>query len=96
MKLFIYALLMVLLLPVFLLGFPFYMVPILLSRGKVSGTAYEPFTFGLPVTPDFSGQLANYLAEHGLVLDCDRPLGDEKGGKVPYGGLVLAVTPTLP
>ena len=43
MKLFIYALLMVLLLPVFLAGFPFYMVPILLSRKRVSGTAYEPF-----------------------------------------------------
>ena len=43
MKLLIYALLMVLLLPVFLLGFPFYMVPILLSRKRVSGTTYEPF-----------------------------------------------------
>jgi hypothetical protein len=43
MKLFFYVLLMLLLLPVFLLGFFFYMVPILLSRGKISGTAYEPF-----------------------------------------------------
>jgi hypothetical protein len=46
--------------------------------------------------PDFSGQLTNYLEEHGLALDCGRPIGDEEGGKVPYGGLVLAVTPTLP
>lgn len=43
MKQFIYVLLMVILSPIFLLGFPFYMVPILLSRGKVSGTTYEPF-----------------------------------------------------
>lgn len=46
--------------------------------------------------PDFSGQLTNYLEENGLALDCGRPMGDEEGGKVPYGGLVLAVTPTLP
>ena len=56
----------------------------------------EAITFGLPVTPDFSDQLTNYLEEYGLALDCDRPMGDEGGGKVPYGGLALAVTPTLP
>ncbi len=39
----VYVLLMVLLTPVLLLGFPFYQIPILLRRGKVSGTAYEPF-----------------------------------------------------
>jgi len=43
MKLFLYSLLMVLLAPVFLLGYPFYQFPLLLQRGKVSGTAYEPF-----------------------------------------------------
>jgi methyltransferase (TIGR00027 family) len=66
------------------------------ARLGVKATYGEPFTFGLPVTPDFSGQLTNYLAEHGLALDCGRPLGDEGSGKVPYGGLALAVTPTLP
>jgi methyltransferase (TIGR00027 family) len=55
----------------------------------------EPWTFGFAVTPDFSGQLKNYLEEHGLALDRIRPLGDEKGGKVPYGGLVLAEKKTL-
>jgi methyltransferase (TIGR00027 family) len=64
------------------------------ARLGVKATYGEPFTFGLPVTPDFSGQLTNYIEEHGLVLDCDRPLGDEGRGKVPYGGLALAVTPT--
>lgn len=43
MRPFLYALLMVLLLPVLLLGYPFYQIPILLRRGKVSGTTYEPF-----------------------------------------------------
>ncbi len=43
MRLLLYALLMVLLAPLLLLGFPFYMVPILLRRGEVSGTTYEPF-----------------------------------------------------
>ena len=56
----------------------------------------EAITFGLPVTPDFSDQLTHYLEEYGLALDCDRPMGDEGGGKVPYGGLALAVTQTLP
>ena len=28
---------------VFVIGFGFYMVPILRARGRVSGTAYEPF-----------------------------------------------------
>jgi hypothetical protein len=43
MKLTLYALLMVLLAPLLLLGLPFYMAPILMSRGRVSGTTYEPF-----------------------------------------------------
>jgi methyltransferase (TIGR00027 family) len=43
MKLLLYVLLMILFTPLFLLGFPFYMLPILIRRGKVSGTAYEPF-----------------------------------------------------
>ena len=33
-----YALLMVLLAPLMLLGLPFYMLPIMLRRGRVSGT----------------------------------------------------------
>ena len=43
MRLFLYILVMLLLTPAFLIGYLFYMIPILLSRGKVSGTAYEPF-----------------------------------------------------
>jgi methyltransferase (TIGR00027 family) len=66
------------------------------ARLGVKATYGEPFTFGFPVTPDFSGQLTNYLEKHGLALDWDQPMGDVGGGKVPYGGLVLAVTPTLP
>jgi methyltransferase (TIGR00027 family) len=67
------------------------------ARLGVKATYGEPFTFGFPVTPDFSGQLANYLEEHGLALDRDRPMGgDKEDGIVPYGGLVLAVTTTLP
>ncbi len=30
--------------PIYVIGLGFYMVPILLARGRVSGTAYEPFT----------------------------------------------------
>ena len=56
----------------------------------------EPWTFGFPVTPDFSGQLKNYLEEHGLALERNRPMGDEEIGKIPIGGLVLAVTKTFP
>lgn len=66
------------------------------ARLGVKATYGEPFMFGFPVTPDFSGQMKNYLEERGLALECDRPLGDEVGGKVPYGGLVLAATPILP
>ena len=43
MKLFLFILLMILMVPVFLLGYPFYQIPILLKRGRVSGTTYEPF-----------------------------------------------------
>ena len=43
MRMFLFVLLMVVISPLFLLGMPFYMIPVLLSRGKVSGTAYEPF-----------------------------------------------------
>ena len=35
------------LLPVFLLEYPFYQVPILFVRGRVSGTTYEPFNMRL-------------------------------------------------
>ena len=44
MRLLLYALLMVLLAPLLLIGLPFYMAPILLRRGEVSGTTYEPFS----------------------------------------------------
>jgi len=39
----VYILLNIVLTPAYLLAFPFYQIPILLRRGKVSGTAYEPF-----------------------------------------------------
>ena len=62
----------------------------------VKVTYGEPWTFGFPVMPDFSGQLKNYLEEHGLTLERNRPMGDEGSGEIPYGGLVLAVTKTFP
>ena len=43
MRLLLYVLLNVLMVPIFVIGMGFYMVPILLARGRVSGTAYEPF-----------------------------------------------------
>lgn len=63
-----------------------------MARWSVKATYGEPFTFGFPVTPDFSERLREYLKEHGLVLDHHRPMGAEGDGKVPYGGLALAVT----
>ena len=44
MRVLIYTVLMVLFTPLLLVGLPFYLVPILASRGRVSGTAYEPLT----------------------------------------------------
>ena len=43
MRMLFYTILMIIFLPLFVIGFPFYFVPIMLTRGKVSGTAYEPF-----------------------------------------------------
>ena len=39
----VYILLNILLTPAYLVAYPFYQIPILLTRGKVSGTTYEPF-----------------------------------------------------
>jgi methyltransferase (TIGR00027 family) len=64
-----------------------------MARWAVKATYGEPFTFGFPVTPDFSGRLSDYLNEHQLVLERDRSLGDE--GKLPYYGLALAVNQIL-
>jgi methyltransferase (TIGR00027 family) len=66
------------------------------ARLGVKITYGEPWTFGFPVTPDFSGRLKNYLEEYGLALERDRPMGEEESSKIPYGGLVLAVTKTFP
>ena len=43
MRVLIYAALMAMLTPLILLGSVFYIVPVLASRGRVSGTAYVPF-----------------------------------------------------
>lgn len=43
MRLLLYVLLNVLLVPIFVIGLGCYMLPVLLARGRVSGTAYEPF-----------------------------------------------------
>jgi hypothetical protein len=43
MRLVIYAALMAMFTPLLLPGLVFYMVPIVASRGRVSGTAYAPF-----------------------------------------------------
>jgi len=61
-----------------------------MARWGVKATYGEPFTFGFPVTPDFSGRLSDYLGEHRLDLGGDRALGNVKG--LPFGGLLLAVT----
>jgi len=65
-------------------------------RGKIAGwgvnaTYGEPFTFGFPIKPDFHEPLRRYLQENGLALERGRSLGDE--GRLPYGGLALAVNP---
>lgn len=44
MRVLAYALLSFLLVPLYLLGAVFYFVPLRRTRGRVSGTAYEPFT----------------------------------------------------
>jgi O-methyltransferase involved in polyketide biosynthesis len=64
-----------------------------MARWSVKAMYGELLTFGFPVTPDFSGQLSDYLEECQLVLDQNRPLGKE--GKLPFGGLVLAVHSTV-
>ena len=43
MRLLLDALFVLALMPLFVIGFPFYILPILVQRGRVSGTAYEPF-----------------------------------------------------
>jgi hypothetical protein len=43
MRVLLYIVLMILFSPLLLIGIPFYFVPILLRRGKVSGTAFEAF-----------------------------------------------------
>lgn len=65
-------------------------------RGKMAGwgvnaTYGEPFIFGFPIKPDFHEPLRRYLQENGLALERGRSLGDE--GRLPYGGLALAVNP---
>lgn len=60
-----------------------------MARWGVKAQYGEPFTFGFPVTPDFSGRLRDYLNEHQLALGRGRALGDVEG--LPFGGLVLAL-----
>ena len=43
MRIALYVLLCILWIPLFLLGYIFYVIPVYRSRGKVSGTTYEPF-----------------------------------------------------
>ena len=60
---------------------------------SLTATYGEYFGFGFSVVPDFSGGLGDYLAKLGLDLEASRPMGDERDGKVPFGGLAMAVTP---
>ena len=62
-----------------------------MARWSVWATYGERFIFGFPIRSDFSGRLGDYLGKCGLVLERDRPMGDEGEGELPYGGLVLAV-----
>ncbi len=78
MKRTLYVLLILLLTPVILIGFPFYMIPIVLKRGTVSGTTYEPF----------NGRLLYHLL--GGRPD---PAALKLAGGLPFGGLLLAVRP---
>lgn len=64
-----------------------------IASWSVKATYGEPFTFGFPVLPDFPGRLMDYLKDHGLTLERNRPLGNES--ELPYGGLVLGVCPAL-
>jgi methyltransferase (TIGR00027 family) len=64
-----------------------------MARRSAQATYGEPFTFGFPITPEFSGRLSDYLEKHGLALERDRPMGDEGEGELPFGGLALAVKP---
>ena len=64
-----------------------------MARWGVKATYGEPFTFGFPVTPDFSGRLGDFLNEYQLSLERDRPLGNVD--KLPYGGLALAANSAL-
>jgi methyltransferase (TIGR00027 family) len=62
------------------------------TRGSVIATYGEPFTFGFPVQPDFSGALKDYLKPCGLSLERDLVMGDDSDGGLPFGGLFLAVS----
>lgn len=62
-------------------------------RRSVEAIYGEPWTFGIPVMPDFTGRLREELEKRGLVLRDHRPLGEEAKGALPYGGLALALKP---
>jgi methyltransferase (TIGR00027 family) len=62
-------------------------------RRSVQAIYGEPWIFGFPVMPDFTGRLREELEKRGLALRDHRPLGEEGKGALPYGGLVLASKP---
>jgi methyltransferase (TIGR00027 family) len=64
-----------------------------MGQWALVATYGESLAFGFSVLPDFEGRLGAYMAEHGLVLENCRPMGDEREGRVPYGGLAVGVTP---
>lgn len=74
MRIVIFSLLSILCIPFFLLGFAAFMIPVLLSRGKVSGTAYEPFNaryqyelLGLRADPA-ARELAKHLPATNIIV----------------------------
>ncbi len=64
-----------------------------MGQWALVATYGESLAFGFSVLPDFEGRLGAYMAEQGLVLENCRPMGDEREGRVPYGGLAVEVTP---
>ena len=51
----------------------------------------EHFHFGISTHAPARDHVQQLLTSHGLELDEYEPLGEERGGKAPFGGLALAV-----
>jgi methyltransferase (TIGR00027 family) len=52
----------------------------------------EPLRFGISTRPPARKQVADLLAAHGLELERYEPWGEESSKRMPYGGMVAAVS----